>query len=135
MFSIYFSIYLVQKSVRCFLSMSYAYFTVLRTYIPILCDVRQYLDFTLEIILSQQRKVSLNHKTKEGSSLISFATSYSASPNGLDCLSSFIGTQSTDTSFQSTKLFQPGVVLFPCSFPLLDLIKPNILVIALPSIL
>ena len=135
MFSIYFSISLVQKLVPYCLSISYVSFTVLVTRIPILCDVRQYLDFNLEIILSQRQKVSLTHQMKEGSSLISFATSYSASPNGLDCLISFSGTQSTDTSFNSTKIFQSWVFLFWYSFPLLDLIKPTTLVIALPSIL
>ena len=92
-FAIYFAIALVQNPVLNFLSISYAFFTILGTLIPKLCDVRQYLYSTLEIILSQWRKVSLNHQLKAGSSLISSATAYSASSTGLDCLSSFSGNQ------------------------------------------
>ena len=106
-FSISSAIALVQKSVPDFLSISYASFTVLGTCIPKVFDVHQYLDFTLEIILSQWRKVSLIHQPKVFSSLISFAMEYSASSTGLYCLRSFIGTQSTDTSFHFTKSFQP----------------------------
>ena len=76
-----------------YLSISYAYFNVLGTCIPNLCDVRQYLDFTLEIILSLCCKFSLIHQFKAGLSLISFATAYSARSTGLDCLSSFSVTQ------------------------------------------
>ena len=60
-FVVSFAIALVQNSVPSCLSISYAYFNVLGTRIPNLCDVRQYLDFTLGIILSLCRKVSLTH--------------------------------------------------------------------------
>ena len=98
-FVISFSIFLVQKSVSDCLLTSYASFTFLETRKPNLFDVRQYLDFTLEIILSLCLKVSLTHQLKEGSSLISFSTVYSARSTGLDCLGPFSGTQSTDPSF------------------------------------
>ena len=109
---IYFAIALVQKSVPDCLSISYASFTFLGTCITNLCDVQQYLDFTLEIILSLCRNFSLTHQLKAGSSLISFVTEYSASPTGLDCLRSFSGNQSTEPSFHSTKISHPRVFLF-----------------------
>ena len=106
-FLIYFSIALVQNSVPDCLSISYAYFTVLVTRIKNLCDVRQYLYFTLEIILYLCRKVSLIHQLKSGSSLILFSTKYSVSSTGVDCLRSFSGNQSAEPSFHYTKIFHP----------------------------
>ena len=85
-FAIYFSIALVQKLVSIFLSISYASFTVVGTCIPNLCHGRQYLDFTLEIILSRRRKLSLIHHMKVYSSIISFAPVYLSCSTGLDCL-------------------------------------------------
>ena len=51
------------------------------------------IGFTLEIILSRWRKVSLTHHLKAGSSLIFFTMAYSDSSTGFDCLRSFSGTQ------------------------------------------
>ena len=77
-FVISFAVFLVKKSVPDCLSISYASFTVLVTCIPNLCDVRQYLYFTLEIILFMCHKVSLTPQLKAESSRISFATAYLA---------------------------------------------------------
>ena len=78
-FGVSFAIYLVQKLVPYCLRISYASFTVLGNHIPKIYDVREYLDFILEIILSQRKKVSLTHQLKTGSSLISFVTAFYAS--------------------------------------------------------
>ena len=63
-FSIYFAIALFKKLFFDCLPTSYTSFTVIWDCTPNLCDVWQYLDFTLGIILSRWRKVSLNHQTK-----------------------------------------------------------------------
>ena len=59
-FVIYFVTDLVQKSVPNCLSISYTYFTVLGTCITNLCDVRQYLNFTLEINLYRLAQSLIN---------------------------------------------------------------------------
>ena len=83
----------IQISVHDCVSILHAYFNLLGSRTPNLCDVRQYLDFTQEIILPLFHKVSSTHQLKTGSSLISFSTTYSAISTGLDCLRSFSGTQ------------------------------------------
>ena len=55
------------KAVPAFLSIWYASFTILGAFVPKLFDMRQYLYFILEIILSWCRKVSWVHQLKAGS--------------------------------------------------------------------
>ena len=124
MFFISFAVSLVQHSVPDCLSISCTYFTLLETRIPNLCDVLKYLDFILEITLSQKCRVSLIHHMKASSSLMSFSAAYSYNSTGLECISSFKGTRSTDPSLRSTNIFQPRVFFLWFGLSLLDLINP-----------
>ena len=124
-----------QKVSPCFLSISYASFTLLGTSILNLYYLCQYWDVTFKNIISQRLSLTLTNQLKVGISLVAFSMAYSENSTGLRCLNSSTGTQSNQSVLKFQQYISTMSCPFGCIFPLIDFIKQFTFVVLLPPLL
>ena len=108
-----------------YLSMSKASLIDLGTRIPNLCVVRQYLAFTLAIILLRHLSTSLTHHLKVGSTSQRFPAAYSANSTGLDDFKYLRGIQLEEPYFHSNRRYHPCSVFLGTILPLCKHTMPS----------